>query len=139
MREFKFRAWDVINKKMYPVAYPTWNGATEGKIDFVNHTVETIDEDGDDKPEVMQFTGLIDQSGKEVYEGDILNIWYSDIGRVKTEQVVYRNDSACFDTPDVEDWNRAMFDVIGNIYENPELHPLLSNLNWVEPKMLHSF
>ena len=125
-REPKFMAWDTINKRMYPVAYPTWNGLVEGKIDFVNHTVEVIDEDGDDKPVLMQFTGLLDRTGKEVYEGYIVKWYVNDVTRIGV--VEYIPDRGCYDLKNLNDeyhvcndWFRGTYEVIGNIYENPEL------------------
>lgn len=131
MRPIEFRGWDTDKKTMHYdiTGFEGNNGVMDGI--FVDGDFRSIIR-GEIIP--MQFTGLIDGTGKKVYEGDVLNIWYSDIGRVKTEQVVYRNASACFDTPDVEDWHRANFDVIGNIYEDPELCALLSNPDWVEPE-----
>lgn len=126
MRKIKFRAWDVINKKMYPVAYPTWNGATEGKIDFISHTVETIDEDGDDKPIVMQFTGIQDQYGKDIYEGDIINTLKNCLFDEGTHNrtVIFHN--GCFVAqeslvPIGTICGGFKSRVIGNIYETPEL------------------
>lgn len=122
MREIKFRAYDVINKKMYPVAFPTWNGLVEGKIDFVNHTVEVIDEDGDDKPVLMQFTGLVDKNGKEIYEGDVV-IWViNDIS--ETGIVEFPHGFGGYDLKNLgddhhvcNDWLRGEYEVIGNVYE----------------------
>lgn len=82
-RVIKFRAWDVINKKMYKVAYPTWNGGTQGKLDpDISHDVEFIDEDGDEQPIVMQFTGLTDKNGKEIWEFDLMETPLGGLGLV---------------------------------------------------------
>lgn len=122
MDRLNFRAWDVINKVMYPIAFPTWNGAVEGKKDFVNHTVEVIDSDGDDAPRVMQFTGLFDRWGKDIYEGDIIEADVNcifDQGR-KACAVEFKN--GCFVTSDTGVPVSILIDgfkpvVVGNIYE----------------------
>ena len=67
----------------------------------------------------MQFTGLHDKNGKEIYEGDIV----IGLGVVKwydkdAKYMLYFNNG---DKPTVE-LNAAQFsEIIGNIYENPEL------------------
>jgi hypothetical protein len=70
----------------------------------------------------MQFTGLRDKNERDVFEGDIVRIHYPDVGsEPRHEVVIYRENSACFDTPFVEDWLRAEFEVVGNIFEHPSL------------------
>lgn len=79
---------------------------------------------GDDKCVLMQYTGLTDKNGKEIYEGDIVKSeqWTPEIYRVW-----FSRGGFCFsnDTTDIEYVNDAkyleQFEVIGNIYENPEL------------------
>jgi hypothetical protein len=123
-RQIKFRAWGRIDKRMYPIAFPSWNGIVEGKIDFVNHEVIEIPQEGDDTPVLMQFTGLHDKNGKEIYEGDIV-VTPRGISR----QVVFLD--GCFQGIYIYDscngnclreWGSSL-EIVGNVYENPELLP----------------
>lgn len=69
--------------------------------------------------ELMQFTGLKDKNGKEIYEGDILEYVERDWNKLKDLTVrcdVVFEDGAF--KPSIDPENS---EVIGNIYENPEL------------------
>lgn len=79
---------------------------------------------------IMQFTGLIDKNGKEIYEGDIMyfpeneqNIWeMQDIKKpIIFERGAFRVD--VYDTfkKVLDDETASEGEIIGNIYENPEL------------------
>lgn len=103
MREIKFRAWDKYDKKMiYDVTYD--KESTQGVRPWV----------------FMQFTGLTDVNGKEIYEGDIMG--YDDKRRRKVRKIVKYEHRDCEEYGDFIGFE--VFDdmvVIGNIYENPEL------------------
>lgn len=116
-REIKFRAWDLDCKEMlYKV------------------TVES----GANSEYLMQYTGLKDKNGKEIYEGDILRVkdgWGNDtVHEVKwgNPNELERNWYPAFDLEPSwdEEFNSfsaifgggdAEIEVIGNIYENPDL------------------
>lgn len=78
-----------------------------------------------DRDTVGQFTGLLDKNGKEIYEGDIIK------GFDITIEVWYSEDKACFiaemkepqnDMVDIlGGYDTARMEIIGNIYDNPEL------------------
>lgn len=127
MREIKFRAFYKTKKEM--VYFPKLSAiAYNGKI-----SLETMSDKfmgGEERwwqelSDLMQFTGLKDKNGKDVFEGDILStLQYED----KVATVEWRGNhfgmgfSMCHDGVPVDmddDWSE--FEVIGNIYENPEL------------------
>lgn len=123
-RDIKFRAWDgkrLIFKELFD---RNWYNASDANSKLVREA-GTSDHR---KYPVMQYTGLKDKKGKEIYEGDILkhNLWDADV--VIWEAPCFRGKN---DERDVflahHQLNRTR--IIGNIYENPEL---LDNLKGKE-------
>jgi hypothetical protein len=123
MREIKFRAWD--GKKMHKVGGIVFDG---------ERIVEIDSESGDEFTEgmiawnVMQYTGLKDKNGREIYEGDIDLCTGAD-GTKWVGEIKWNDESANFEliNPTLG-FQRAFgksgdaHEVIGNIYENdPEL------------------
>lgn len=133
MREIKFRLYQKIAKKMM-----SWEQAKNlCKLDVLNDN-----EEDDLFSSWMQYTGLKDKEGKEIYEGDILectselltNFGKTKTGRYETtyKQVIWLTDSWGYRVLKskhiVEGAERKGLEVAikfgvicGNIYENPEL------------------
>ncbi len=111
MREIKFRAWNIQQSKMIEVR----------KIDFIFYGNPSVISDvsyPDDENILMQYTGLKDRNGKEIYEGDIVkdvigvgNIIYFET--YTSFMILYKNEKLHNLNIDLE--------VIGNIYENKDL------------------
>jgi uncharacterized phage protein (TIGR01671 family) len=142
MREIKFRAWDFENKRMWwnvQDAYDTlerhdveFPDALSHKIDFFPNSFGSVlelceknewSDNGEPKYAVMQFTGLKDKNGKDVYEGDVVNL----MGKVRGE-VYWDNKFSAFEIRNGEksggmlgNWKDMDIEVIGNIHEHPEL------------------
>ena len=106
MKEIKFRAW---------IQNGEWNEnqAYEMCYDLVFEEYEPINNLLAATKHLMQYTGLKDKNGKEIYEGDIVT-YEPEEGKIKTVEMVWLNYSACF-------WPLGAIEVIGNIHENPEL------------------
>lgn len=128
MRTIKFRTWDTQNKE-----FSEWTNrdpffsTSHGQIFFWERTQK---EDGSYDGDIIlddfggrfilqQYTGLKDKNGKEIYEGDIIKITEGyDTFWVK---VVFENGCflALWKNPL---WHKAaQSEVVGNIFENPEL------------------
>jgi len=111
MRAIKFRGWNKKEKKMYQM-----------EIFSVNNP----------GVEFLQFTGLIDKTGKEIYEGDIVTSTHADIVPSYTWTVSWK-DAGFYPFNDADEQGHGelrwygvrehleTFEIIGNIYENPEL------------------
>lgn len=122
----KFRAWDKISKNMFPVMMIDF-GQSYVMIEEINGLWCERDFD---EIELMQSTGLVDENGKEIFEGDIIKFECYGIDYV--EEVVFDDKVGAFGTVDengkVFSFEKLMNDccadyteVIGNIYESPEL------------------
>lgn len=125
MREIKFRAWDKVENTMCYFDNPHWILDTL-KLMFGDnglHVYNLQNGSGGDDYELMQYTGLKDKNGKEIYEGDIVKRPNGDTGDVIWFKGGYWGVNSEF-----SDWS-YMFDcnepenheVIGNIYESKEL------------------
>ena len=131
MREIKFRAWHKEKKLMLDVATIEFreDGTCEGAR--CNHPLihggnwyYYLDED----IKLIQYTGLKDKNGKEVYEGDIVECYVDGIKEIS--KVEFFEGCFCIraknNDPDyipclcTVDTNQTL-EIIGNIYENPEL------------------
>ena len=130
MREIKFRAFDKKQMQMYlsPNAASlgdlgAWFEAHSGKYGW--------NKDGDSN--LMQYTGLKDKNGKEIFEGDIISMvdrYFGDqllkggMFKIAYEDGalgVYDNkDNYECSLDDATIYNNSI-DIIGNIYENPEM------------------
>ena len=110
MRTIKFRAWDKIKGQMFVPSSLNWKEDVLWVCDVhgnTRHEFELVREHHN----LMQFTGLLDKNGREVYEGDILDTRY---GRMK----VYDIHSLCGDINMPDEDER---EIIGNIYSDPHL------------------
>ncbi len=126
MRTIKFRIWADGKMDCSPETFTGW----------LNDNFIFDGYDKGKEPIVMQFTGLLDKSGKEIYEGDIVK--YDESEKIsawvagETAIVMWVAPRFTFRTKPYEEFtgsNQNMpseddaefLEVVGNIYENPEL------------------
>lgn len=122
MREIKFRAWDKTNKLMLEVLWFDLRPGKQVKMQTFGKPQEQWS-NFSDMVELMQFTGLLDKNGKEIYEGDIVHYFVmTAVGKrfEYTEEVKWDEKLGGFANSYYISIGEDR-EVIGNIYENPEL------------------
>ncbi|SYX84633.1 YopX family protein [Paenibacillus alvei] len=127
MRQIKFRAWDVFSEKMDYEVFLDPNGKVAAFSPLWGFYVRG---NSDDEMKLMQFTGLRDRNGQEIYEGDVLVDEYGFIHVVQYFQPDCRYITVVIeafksgnwdDSNEHEDLVWVECKVIGNIYEHPYL------------------
>jgi uncharacterized phage protein (TIGR01671 family) len=135
MREIKFRAYHKKNHKIYRVVRLSLGAYDDSKLMTVRVTDDMFIGFAFEcylyEVELMQYTGLKDKDGVEIYEGDIVRVNYDSSEHYfisKAAEIAWSADDASFIVKDNYNINtRFTFmvardsEVIGNIYENPEL------------------
>ncbi len=126
MREIKFRAWDKKQEQIYYSEDGLFgfdlmhDGTLTGRFDA---------EDGAYHLTLMQCTGLKDCQGKEIYEGDIVKQTVAMSGEYLSAKgktgvvgkIVWFHDGWSIEQIAYHQIMVSIIEVIGNIYENPEL------------------
>ena len=122
----EFRAWTEEGKTMYYGVYPFKDDTLLLSYDEI-----AFDEVPASDFILMQSTGLLDKNGNEIFVGDIVK--YEAGCNTVTEEVVYDKNLAGFGVKDAdaniiftfgelaEEIGLSSLEVVGNIYENPEL------------------
>lgn len=125
MREIKFRAWDEEERQMIDADSWYFGDESEPFMDSVARAQNEY--------KLMQYTGLTDKNGKEIYEGDLFNCIYHRDGHTdhvysveywvsNTKFLLRRHGNLCPQDGVVQTVSDvARHEVIGNIYENKEL------------------
>jgi uncharacterized phage protein (TIGR01671 family) len=116
MREIKFRFWKKETKQMFPDVFAPETPSFGDVIGVIRLDFE-----------MMQFTGLKDKNGKEIYEGDIVQ--YQQKGTHIVAEVVFEKSGfnvkdfyeSSQNDPSMAFAENHLFWVVGNICENPEL------------------
>lgn len=130
MRTIKFRMWDGRAMLSPEIAdeydfFIAADGRCRKLVDSGTYNGTYYPTTTDSSCTLMQFTGLCDKNGNEIYEGDIVKVkkCYQESFVVEYSAPAFLlidGKDGCLGEPDItwEDWKE--FEVIGNIHENKQ-------------------
>lgn len=136
MREVKFRAWDKVNEMWLKITGFETHVLDDGKTASINKGLGGMFHDGDyigtfqkhageqNNVTLIQYTGLKDDvNDREIYEGDIMRAYNRLWEQHVTLKVHYLNGCFMFGNYNAHGFfkEHQNIEVIGNIFENPEL------------------
>ena len=115
MREIKFRAWSIQNKEMF---VPKNLMLFEGRFNGISFGEKIEEKVGPGRFVLMQYTGLLDRLGREIYEGDIVKhgTWKNEVTWVECGFAPFG-----FSVFGDEGYEAEQCEIIGNIYEDGHL------------------
>lgn len=117
-REIKFRVWDNVDYMSSPF---NLFDVQSGMIEFTSDVV------------IMQYTGLKDKNGKEIYEDDVVELYWPFVGATYKCKVFWLKERACWAMEEIkegggiyhyfgsQDTNLMDVEVIGNIHKNSNI------------------
>ena len=124
MREILFRGKRIDNGRWEYGAYVRYGFMGKEKPYIVPSFASALYANEVDPETVGQFTGLTDKNGKKIFEGDIVKVK----GFNYPQKVVYNEQKCCYEWISLEtDFHFGIYEVkrlcevVGNIYDNPEL------------------
>ncbi len=132
-REIKFRLWDASKKVMHDYNQSTFLLQTDGRVN--SHELGILEGYSNTAQLLpLQYIGRCDIDGMDIYEGDIVEVQCDcDIGyggscphSSERQQIIWDEEGLKYDFNNssqygLADIDRESMEVIGNIYENPEL------------------
>jgi len=122
MREIKFRAWDERTQKFYYSGLTCllnkngylFEGEGSAHADFFDWYGDNTEID------IEQYTGLKDKNGKEIYEGDVINIIYKNFS-YKNREIYFNKEYCGFrfrnNAEELRLKDCCLYEIIGNIHE----------------------
>ena len=114
MREIKFRVWDKSINKMI---------TQENVKEFLDKTIKRY-EPSENRFDIMQYTGLHDKNGKEIYEGDIVRLGTYTKGVVEysdeyVQFIIINTNTIEYEYEPLGDYTKI--EIIGNKWDTSEL------------------